>query len=392
MLIGVPGLPADATIAATAKLPLDLTDRVIDFMHDDTATLRTCSLICRAFLRRSRYYRFRFVSLNQRTGESFERLLNTSPDVGVYVRDLHVSVSTFERYPTWVDDRLPRMVPKMPHVTLLHLKGNGEYRAAAFSNLTSVRELCLTHCQMYSMNEFVSAVGSFPHVDVIRLRDVQIGMSQTLAPVPPKLKKAPKVFEFSSSRLHGPPLVDWLISNNLHGIESLTLVPLQRAALDSIGKLVQHAGPAIKHLKIGMVTLKSDTAFAEDLRSLIGISSLTNLESLEFSSPALYAEQYGADDLSFEWILAVVDDVSSSLEHLVFYLWSGDEEAVTGEDWVRMSDLLKESRFSSLKKITFHVWGRPASCEIIIETIKTTLTELNSRNILHFDDDPDPEY
>ena len=36
---------------------------------------------------------------------------------------------------------------------------------------------------------------------------------------------------------------------------------------------------------------------------------MTNLEFLEFGSPALYALQYGADDLSFEWIFQLLDDI-----------------------------------------------------------------------------------
>ena len=129
-----------------------------------------------------------------------------------------------------------------------------------------------------------------------------------------------------------------------------------------------------------------------DLRSSFGVSALTALEVLEFGSPALYATQYGADDLSFEWVVQLLDDVTAPLECLAFSLWSGDQEAVMGDDWVRITTMLKQPKFSALKRITFHVWGRPTPCNVITETVRKYLTELDERGLLHFDTMADPEY
>ncbi|OCH84290.1 hypothetical protein OBBRIDRAFT_741816, partial [Obba rivulosa] len=45
------------------RLPPELTDTIIDFLHDDDAALRACSLTCRAWLRSSRTHLFGSVSL-----------------------------------------------------------------------------------------------------------------------------------------------------------------------------------------------------------------------------------------------------------------------------------------------------------------------------------------
>lgn len=255
-------LTKDAALPASTKLPLELTDKIIDCLLADDAALRACSLVCRAFLRRSRYHRFRYVNLNQRTSEKFENLLNTSPDIGAYVRELHVSTSTFERPPTWVDERLPRIASRLSAVASLHLKGNGEYRAAPFYHLSSVRELHMTHCEVYTMNEFASIIGSFQDLEVVCCRDVLVGRSQTLDANPAKLKRAPRVLEFSSCRLDGPMLVDWLLINGLHNPLSITLVPLQRAAIEAVGRFMRIAAPTLRSLKLAMVVIKSDTTFS----------------------------------------------------------------------------------------------------------------------------------
>ncbi|TCD62343.1 hypothetical protein EIP91_007041 [Steccherinum ochraceum] len=370
---------------------MELTDKVIDSLHDDFATLNRCGLVCRSFLRRARYHRFRLVSLNQRSGARFDRLLNASPDIGAHVREMHVSVSTFERPPTWVDNLLPLMAPKMPNLVSVHLQGNGEFRAPSFTALHSVRELYFTHCEVHSMNDFITILGSLSNLQVCVLRDVLIAGDQVLTFNTPKVKKAPKLLEFSSVRLDSVLIADWLIKHNLLGTESLIVVPLQRIAIEGTGRFIQAARASLKYFKIAMVSEKADMSFASDLRATFGISNLQKLESLEFGSPALYAAQYGADDLSFGWVIELMDDVTSPLEKLAFALWAGDEEAVKGDDWIRIPEMIM-SKFPHLKSITFHVWGSEAPCKRITEIVKLRLSELDAKGMLHFDAEADPEY
>jgi hypothetical protein len=41
-----------------ANLPLELTDRVIDFLHSDKNALAACSLVCKSWVPASRYHFF----------------------------------------------------------------------------------------------------------------------------------------------------------------------------------------------------------------------------------------------------------------------------------------------------------------------------------------------
>lgn len=240
----------------STKLPVELTDRIIDLLHDDTTSLRNCSLASRAFLPRSRFYRFRFVSLHWKSCENFERMLSTSPEIGPFVRELHVSVSMFERPPTWVDDTIPRIIPSLPNVTTLYLRGNGEYKAAPFLNFKSVKELFLTHCEVYTMNEFIFLLGSLPKLETVCCRDVLIGRSQRITATRTVPGLALKKLEFSSSRLDPPMFVDWLLSESLHTqVESVTIVPLQKQALAPVGRFLEAAGPSLQHLRIALVAL-----------------------------------------------------------------------------------------------------------------------------------------
>ncbi|OCH87681.1 hypothetical protein OBBRIDRAFT_735766, partial [Obba rivulosa] len=48
-------------IARIANLPPELTDRIIDFLHDDTEALKSCSTVCHFWTPSTRYHLFRVV-------------------------------------------------------------------------------------------------------------------------------------------------------------------------------------------------------------------------------------------------------------------------------------------------------------------------------------------
>jgi hypothetical protein len=45
------------------KLPAELMDRIIDFLHSDKRTLSACSLVCKSWVPSSRYHLFRDLTI-----------------------------------------------------------------------------------------------------------------------------------------------------------------------------------------------------------------------------------------------------------------------------------------------------------------------------------------
>ncbi|OCH90111.1 hypothetical protein OBBRIDRAFT_628100 [Obba rivulosa] len=82
-----------ATFFNSCKVPPELADRIIDFLHDDPASLRTCSLTCRSWVHSSRYHIFHFIELSAlRHYIAFARLLKTAPCLGRYVRSMVIQM------------------------------------------------------------------------------------------------------------------------------------------------------------------------------------------------------------------------------------------------------------------------------------------------------------
>ncbi|KAH8092233.1 hypothetical protein BXZ70DRAFT_465099 [Cristinia sonorae] len=82
------------------RIPPEITDIFVDFLHDDTPSLLTSSLVCRAFLPSARHHLFRAVTLDvatrppsssssySRVAESFLDFLVDAPHIGALVRTL----------------------------------------------------------------------------------------------------------------------------------------------------------------------------------------------------------------------------------------------------------------------------------------------------------------
>ncbi len=69
-------------------LPHELSDRIIDFLHDDCVTLSAVSLACRSFLPATRFHRFARLDLVGSRIERFTKLLDISPALGSFVGTL----------------------------------------------------------------------------------------------------------------------------------------------------------------------------------------------------------------------------------------------------------------------------------------------------------------
>lgn len=77
------------TECAQPKLPPELIDRIIDFLHDAPKALIACSLVARSWTAASRYHRFNeVVLLTTACWAKFDRLIEISPTMIHYVRSI----------------------------------------------------------------------------------------------------------------------------------------------------------------------------------------------------------------------------------------------------------------------------------------------------------------
>ena len=80
--------PPPANPQTDALLPPELIDQVIDYLHDDKQTLRSCSLLCRLFVPSARFHLFRTVVIKKDRDHAMSVLASMAPDLVLYIRNL----------------------------------------------------------------------------------------------------------------------------------------------------------------------------------------------------------------------------------------------------------------------------------------------------------------
>jgi hypothetical protein len=98
------------------QLPPELTDRVIDYLHDSPADLRSCAQVCRAWLASSRFHLFYSISIEPLLKHScccnLYNAIQQSPDIVLYVRELRCSF--IAAYDSGVNtDHPPSILPQL---------------------------------------------------------------------------------------------------------------------------------------------------------------------------------------------------------------------------------------------------------------------------------------
>lgn len=172
-------------------LPHELSDRIVDFLHDDRFALSALSLASRSFLPSARYHRFSRVSLVGRM-EEFELVLDASPGIGIFVTMLVLDSGL--SYTVWrqLDARyLASMVnglPALQHLELRYLKVQAE-AIQLVGELRRLRTLSLVGCNVPNPDSLARFISSLEHVDHLNVEDLSYRENGTIADhiLPPRL-------------------------------------------------------------------------------------------------------------------------------------------------------------------------------------------------------------
>ncbi|KAH9915107.1 uncharacterized protein B0H18DRAFT_1042552 [Fomitopsis serialis] len=188
-------------------LPPELTDRIIDYLHKDTHSLRACALACRTWLPAARYHRFRVITVENSGGgkfTTFEKLLASSPAIGLIVETLRISFSTYKRLSA---------LPSLPAVSLLALH-DIDFDQLAMSDVATVG------AKLPALRRLAIALSSLPWDALAGLLSSFTGL-ETLSilqinGVGPVLSSSPVVGRLDTLhtlQLHGRPgnIMPWLL-------------------------------------------------------------------------------------------------------------------------------------------------------------------------------------
>jgi hypothetical protein len=261
-----PKQPASHSLTKPKKLSPEILDIVVDFLRNDVKSLKSCSLTCHSLLASSRSRLFRVVHLHVKNCQKFLRILETSPGIGPYVRELHITATQRES-PPWIDKYLPAIAEKLPYVLVLHIKGDATYSATPLLDFKSVRDLHVFNCDLESVNTMFTLFSSWPDLRTFDTHNMRVFRNDADVSPEPTVQKSERTPVMKSIILDcssgdADKFVDWLIRNSFHlSLEYLSICPLKDIGLVSFGKLMKASAESLRYLKIALVGMKTHGGF-----------------------------------------------------------------------------------------------------------------------------------
>ncbi|EPS97225.1 hypothetical protein FOMPIDRAFT_95356 [Fomitopsis schrenkii] len=153
------------------RLPLELTDSVIDHLHNDERTLSVCALTCRAWLPTVRFHRFHHVSLSCDATRRFHEVLLASPEVRalVHTLELHGQLGWPLDSPAWhgASYDFLKLLPAVTEAKLVGVYFEDSVQEMFVANLMGLTRLTTYRCRFRSFYFFVTLIGSFPSLNTL---------------------------------------------------------------------------------------------------------------------------------------------------------------------------------------------------------------------------------
>jgi hypothetical protein len=271
------GRPTTQRVASSVRssIPPELTDRVIDFLHNDWESLKSCCLTCKAWLPASRYHLWHRVVLRF-TGNDDERayadFLKSSPIITSCIVDLTVEFvqscrsSARKSESDWIQGTLIPIFSTLRFLRRLmfinaRFRAEDDEKAGGFlssivTKLSSVRALQFSLCHFAKFSQYVELVWGCPNLETLRLDNVTFDTIDTYLPRPPAVPRLHLKFLmiiFYSS--HMPTVIEWLISEGLCSHLDFLVVFQLQVESPAVRRLLPVIGSHLRHLSISYAFL-----------------------------------------------------------------------------------------------------------------------------------------
>jgi hypothetical protein len=250
-------------------IPPELSDRVIDFLHDDWTALKACSLTCKAWLPTSRFHLWNRVVLRYPgDGTDYAEFLKASPVITSCIVDLTIEFPTDRSNDTsreaeaeWMTDTLIPIFSTLKILRQLMFLGAyfGEdaFLAKISSSLSTARVVQLSTCHFSKFSSFVELVWSCPSAENLRLDAISFDEVDAYTPRPlsvprPELKFLMIIYY---SSVHMPVVIDWLVSEGFCTHVDFLVVFQQHIDSPAITRLLPAVGSNLRHLSVSYQSL-----------------------------------------------------------------------------------------------------------------------------------------
>ncbi|KAH9944038.1 uncharacterized protein BXZ73DRAFT_40017 [Epithele typhae] len=373
-----------------SRVPHELSDYIIDFLHDNPKALGACALTSPSWLFASRFHLFRALSLDGRARvRSLQRLLHAAPDLGLYVRDLAVSKLSTDSLrkhlvpvPSAIDHNVettfPRVLALLPALRTLTISHTDMNCLGALDSLplSSVASLSLSFCQFSDFADVVDFVGRLPTLSALSLS----GLTWKDERRAPHAIPLPALRTLALGRdLDLEHIFEWLAAAGVH--EHLTSLKVRCANAhdaDLVGPFLAQAGTSLRELDLDWSFTGDQTILLPDSVSL---GDCTALSALSLRFPVHYSAH-------LPWVAALLATLAPAPQPLRSLACDirllGNIDAAF--DWPALSAVLASEAFAGLEALRFavHLWpGVHRDMGEVAALVRAGLAPLDKRGLVH---------
>ncbi|KAJ6551565.1 hypothetical protein B0H19DRAFT_1073249 [Mycena capillaripes] len=362
------------------QLPQELIEEIVDHLAGDFASLKACSLVCRAWVFRTRSYLFETCRLEPDNIIDFYDLLR-SPDICTFL--LHVRSVSADRHYWHHNDRWFNEITTRLHylanvrtleltLSVVNAPGSGFFlRAGFFAAFPHVTRLVIIR------GDF--GIRPAPLIDTIclfrALQELEIlDTSGRLSDPPAGAIPPPGMNSLKLSQQSLNTILAWLhTSKHLPNVNAVTLSPMRGVDLPVVRAAMQQLGGALHHLDISPHI--SAVVVNGALSTVFDLSLHPNLRTL--------AVRY----VDFPWALpedfdrrqifqVLLEAAPPTLEQF----WLNPALPYRSFEWEALNALLSDpTRFPRLKSVVFGCTAN--DCEFL----RGALPLLEAAGVLAFD-------
>lgn len=375
------------------SLANEVVDIIIDFLHDDKPSLRTCSLTCKTFLPSTRYHLFSDITFTSENIESFVTLLESpSPSsIAPVVRHIILGRLFSYQFNRAMDliQNATRLTFRLRAVKSLRITSLGLTCAhpsifkaflSMIANLSGVEELTLRSIQFERFEHVLDVAYAFPRLRWLSLESVYWALPKSAETIT-RFKDGPPFRLRTLSSILLDDFAEWMLSRNpVPTVQQLDL-PIRHfqkaafhCALAQMGENVPELRISIDSESLSFMQPATCLTIAIVTRLLpleeIHITQFTNVQNLHLSitappkRSALVRRNRGFIVLVLSQILA------HSVKGITFRVIGEDERPGSDYwedllDWCEIETILNGPRFIALHEVriewrTWSMESRPA--------------------------------
>ncbi|KII95188.1 hypothetical protein PLICRDRAFT_34024 [Plicaturopsis crispa FD-325 SS-3] len=402
MSMAIAAMSNEPIASAHRRLPLELELEIVGHLVDpdfdpevdDMVELRTCALVHSSWCSPVQALLFKVIWLYDGIcGPLFVKLLDGSPHIGSYVRELVVIDG---REPTddgdyFANKTLLSIAPVLVNLHTLDIMYAGLHlspstRATLAVCLgRSLRTLRLKHFGTETTKDFLDFMTGFPLLENLELESVGgLGANDTgpiTLAMPPSFRIKRLVARWVDSC---EKLLRWFSDMDTYPQLSIRSFEVEVTPDNGIavGQFLRRLGPVLEEYKTSMFSIPTDadvTAIVDD----ISISSNTSLRSLTLYD--LMIRRGGEESTrSVSWVPILLEQVSSTvLTDVELQVWYRNISDLDALKLPLLEKILTSSRYPALRRVIFALY-RSKNTDNGVAEIETKMPALAEKGMLVF--------